>query len=47
MCESMTTYCETCNSSAPELGDQGMMGLPSLELVYKEHDWVEVSFGWI
>lgn len=45
-----STYCLDCNVRAPEIGDQGMLGQPSLmdEKDYNE-DWgiTSYNFGWI
>lgn len=44
------TYCEDCNEQAPEIGDQGMLGNPSLEAAREYHaDWGvnSYTFGWI
>lgn len=47
---SCNTYCETCNTQAVELGDQGYIGTASPKSYIKKHNdeyyWVEVSFGW-
>jgi len=40
MSVSFFTYCIDCSVNAPEIGDAGMMGAPSLEIVSD-------SFGWI
>ncbi len=42
------TYCQTCNFQAPELGDGGMMGNPTILDEKEEHeDYVQYNFGWI
>lgn len=50
MSVSCSTYCETCNQQAPEIGDQGMLGQPSLETEKQYNDdwgvW-SYDFGWI
>ena len=48
-----STYCIDCNEEAPEIGDGGMIGDPSIEdkLTYHEdEDWGDFTtyaFGWI
>lgn len=45
-----STYCQTCNVEGPEIGDQGMIGSPSLDdkKDYNE-EWgvTSFNFGWI
>ncbi len=47
---SFTTFCQTCNVVGHEIGDQGMIGFPSLD-DKKHHDdeWgvTKFNFGWI
>ncbi|KHD07438.1 hypothetical protein PN36_10135 [Candidatus Thiomargarita nelsonii] len=43
MSVSFFTYCIDCSVNAPEIGDAGMMGAPSLEIVSDSF----YTFGWI
>jgi len=45
MSVSFFTYCIDCSVNAPEIGDAGMMGAPSLEIVSDQDSFY--TFGWI